>query len=342
MPKTVKNVPTVPASPLEFYETLAIDPADRERLESSAAFIHELGRRTTEQAFEFGDHLNRAAEVLPEGSFDKWVKSRCGLVARSARNFVAVYRNLSPYRDELVDLSVGLTALFHLSSATPAQIEEAITFAEEHGRLQVADVKTILSGGNQADGKAETNDLFLRGGVAGLKALIALKTRDGMKSLIAHLGLISQIIQAELAKKRVIKEGLAKGVSDLARVTRLELESLALFVDPNLDLGHNARVMPFPAESPWARVNGTLQRLGSMETWPKAGEMRGWLEHEVLPILDWTLSKERKPEWPLAGPDLEAPARTQIDDVPPLAHDHVDPDDADVIDEEVPAPAFAI
>lgn len=297
------------------YNDLAIDAAFRARLEVNAIKIQALGRRSTEQTFELGDELAQAAAVLTEdGTLYKWIDQRCGLKARSARNYMAVFRNLDAYRDDLVDLSVGSTVLFALSSATPEQIKAAIAFADDNGRLQVADVKAILSDGVEGDSKADRSDPFSAGGVVGLKALIALKIREGLKALLAHVATICQIILAELAKKRIIKEGLAKQVQDLARVARLELESLALFVDPQFDSSQGARSTSFPTTSEWAGVNNTLQKLGVADTWPKSGEMRGWLEAEVLPVLAWAIAKERKPQWPLARPEVEAPADLEWDE----------------------------
>jgi len=310
-----KSKDRLSATSAKVYDKLAIDAALREQLESNATKIHALGRRSTEQTFELGDELDRAAALLPqEGILYKWAEQRCGLKARSARLYMAVFRNLDAYRDDLVDQSVGSTVLFALSSATPEQIKAAIAFADDNKRLQVADVKAILSDGGESDGKADRNDPFSAGGVVGLKALIALKIREGLKALLAHVATICQIILAELAKKRIIKEGLAKQIQDLARVARLELESLALFIDPQFDSSQGARSTSFPTTSEWAGVNTILQKLGVAETWPKSAAMRGWLEAEVLPVLAWAISKERKPAWPLARPEVEAPADLQWDE----------------------------
>ncbi len=296
--KTTKTIATATYS----YEDNGIGHSMREQLETSAAHIFDLGRRTTEQTFELGDHLNQAADLLADGRFDHWVKMRCGLAPRSARNYTAVYRNLTPYRDELVDLSVGATVLFHLSSATTDQITAAIAFAEENGRLQVSDVKTILTGGEEDGDKAEKDDQFWAGGVVGLKALIAAKIRDGLKAFIQHVVTICQAIEAALAKSRVIKEALAKEIQDIARVARQELESLALFFEPELDWGRNTKPTKFPKKTGWAEVNDTLYALGGVDSWPKSKDMRDWLALHVLPVLGWAVSKERRPEWSLSAP----------------------------------------
>ncbi len=296
--KTTTTITTAAYS----YEDNGIGHSMREQLETSAAHIFDLGRRTTEQTFELGDHLSRAADLLADGRFDNWVKMRCGLAPRSGRNYMAVFRNLGHVRDELVDLSVGATALFHLSSATEDQVKAAIAFAEENGRLQVADVKAILAGGEEGGDKAEKDDQFWTGGVGGLKVLIAAKIRDGLKAFIQHVVTICQAIEAALAKSRVIKEALAKEIQDIARVARQELESLALFLEPELDWGRNTKPTKFPKKTGWAEVNGTLYTLGGVDGWPKSKDMRDWLSLHVLPVLGWAVSKERKPEWPLSAP----------------------------------------
>ncbi len=293
--KTTKTTKTATFS----YEDNGIGHTLREQLETSAAQIFDLGRRTTEQTFELGDHLSRAADLLADGRFDKWVKMRCGLSARSARNNMAVFRNLGQFRDELVDLSVGATVLYHLSSASEDQVKAAIAFAEENGRLQVADVKAILAGGEEGGDKPEKVDQFQVGGVGGLKALIAIKGRDGLKAFVTHVAAICQAIEAALAKPRVIKEALAREVEDLARVARLELESLAQFVEPDSDLRRHPRSTRFPEKSEWAVVNETLQKLGLFDVWPKSKELPGWLRNEVVPVLGWAISTDRKPKWPL-------------------------------------------
>lgn len=325
------------------YEEEGIGHTTRDLLESSAAHIFDLGRRTTEQTFELGDHLAKAADLLADGRFDKWVKMRCGLAPRSGRNYMAVFRNLGHVRDELVDLSVGATALFHLSSATDDQVKAAIAFAEENGRLQVADVKAILAGGEESGDKAEKDDQFSTGGVGGLKVLIAAKIRDGLKAFIEHLVTICKAVEASLTRSRVIKEALAKEIQDIARVARQELENLALFIEPELDYGRNTKPTKFPKKTGWAEVNDTLYTLGGVDGWPKSKDMRDWLALHVLPVLGWAVSKERKPEWPLAMPsapasEAAAPAKAESvgdrHDVEPAMLDEVS-DDADVPDEVI-------
>jgi hypothetical protein len=305
---------TADATSTSFYDALEIDASARDRLERTASVIFDLGRRSTEQTFELGDHLHSASELLAEGAFDQWVKKSCGLSPRSARNYRSVFRNLSSYRDALVDLSVGSTALFHLSSAQPEQVDEALAFAEEQGKLTVADVKAILSDKNEQGSQPEI-DPFSVGGIDGLKALIATKVRDGQKSYVAHIDMIRHAVEVALAGKRVIKEMLGREIQDLARVAQHELTSLARFVEPEISQGYYPRATVFAKGSHWAEVDALLYTLGSVDSWPKSGEMRDWLANTVLPTLEWTISKRRNPEW-LVGP------RATAADVP------VAPDDA--------------
>jgi hypothetical protein len=298
-----ENKTTLPAAFAHQYEKLKIDSNLRKRLETSASKIFDLGRRTTEQTFELGDHLDEAAALLDEGIFDKWVKHRCGIAPRTARGYMAVFRNLADFRDDLVDLSVGPTALFHLAHAPLEKIREAIAHADEHGQLRVIDVKGILANGEEVEGKRAQSDLYGAGGVTGLKALMAIKARDGLKTFVVHIEVIVQAINSALDQKRVIKEALAREVEDLSRVARMELESLAQFVEADSDLRRHPRSTQFPKKTEWAVVNETLQKLGLFDSWPKSKDLPGWLRDEVVPVLEWAISKERKPKWPLAPPD---------------------------------------
>jgi len=306
-----ENNTTLPAAFARHYEKLKINGPLRKRLETSASKISDLGRRTTEQTFELGDYLDEVAVLLDEGIFDKWVKLRCGIAPRTARGYMSVFRNLADFRDDLVDLSVGSTALFHLAHAPAEKIREAIAFAEENGQLRVFDVKTILANGEEVEGKRAQSDLYGAGGLTGLKALIAVKARDGLKMFVAHIEVIVQAINTALEQKRVIKEALAREVEDLSRVARMELESLAQFVEPDSDLRRHPRSTQFPKKTEWAVVNETLQKLGLLDSWPKSKDLPGWLRDEVVPVLEWAISKERKPKWPLAPPN-DAVAVTPI------------------------------
>lgn len=328
-----KTRTTLPAALARDYEKLGIaDVALRDRLEMAAGNISDLGRRTTEQSFLLGEYLVAASGLLADGLFDKWVKRRCSLAARTARAYMSVARNLGEFRDDLVDLSASPTVMFHLAHAPHEKIRDLIAHGEEHGRLRVLDVKTMLGDGEEGKAKTARGDLHGAGGVTGLKALIAVKTRDGLKMFVMHIEVIVQAIKSALDQKRVIKEALAREVGDLARVARMELESLAQFVEPDSDLRRHPRSTQFPADSEWAVVNGTLQKLGLFDHWPKSKELPGWLRDEVVPVLEWAISKERKPKWPLAQPNRAAIV------APIVVDDEVEQTSGDVMTENGEAP----
>jgi hypothetical protein len=133
----------------------ALSKKERLQLEDTASKLQQVERRSTAQVFELGEHLERAAEILEDELWERWVKLRCGFTARKARLDRAVFRNLTPYKDVLVELAVGSTVLGKLGSAEQHQIETAIAFAREHGHLKVSDVSTILKGEDGAGRRAK-------------------------------------------------------------------------------------------------------------------------------------------------------------------------------------------
>jgi hypothetical protein len=278
------------------YDAYDIIEDDKRRLEDSASHIYQLGRKSTEQAFQLGEHLEHASELLPEGSFGKWVGKRCGMTERHARNFRAIHRVLAPYRPRLVDLGVNSTVLVRLTAATGDQIEAAIDLCRENGSIKVKDVQAILA--METDDKpTPTIDPADVGGVDGLKALIVAKVREGLRLFLMHVAEIQAKITAALSGKRVVKSKLADEVVVVTRLAKAELKSLALFVQPR---GFDPSVVwdtTFANGSHWARVFSVLQDLGGIDSWPEATKVRSWLEVDVLPALDWATAKTKMPVW---------------------------------------------
>lgn len=275
---------------------------ERTQLEDAASSLQQVQRRSTAHVFERGEHLERAAAILADELWERWVKMRCGFSARKARLDRAVFRNLTPFKDELVELAVGSTVLGKLSSADPHQIEAAIAFAREHGRLKVTDVTAILKGEDgfdNADAKVDPHDV---GGIDGLKALIALKVRDGLKSFIANCQDILADVMMALAGTRIVKKDLAEKTVLTARLARKELESLVEFVTPNPDYPNVIWSTHLPSQTRWKMVADVLYQMGNVETWPDAKVLRAWLEGEVVSALAWATSKSKNPEWLLADP----------------------------------------
>ncbi|SIR37638.1 hypothetical protein SAMN05880590_1211 [Rhizobium sp. RU35A] len=188
MPSTKKTPPPAPSAD-QFYKAYGVPEDIKSRLESTAIFLISATRRSTEQTFELGEHLEQAATLLPDGTVEQWAAERCGYTARHIRTLRATARNLVAYKEVLVELAVGPTVVGKLSSASPEQIEQAIGVARETGRLRVQDVTAIISGSKEGAEQEEEVDPFDVGGPDGLKAIVALKVREGMKSFIAHVDL---------------------------------------------------------------------------------------------------------------------------------------------------------
>ncbi|MCC8934845.1 hypothetical protein [Rhizobium sp. 'Codium 1'] len=296
---TTKTKPKAPATPSLTYEKLKIDPALQGLLENKAERIFELGRRSTEQTFLIGDILNEVADVLEGPTFAKWVHSRCGIAARTATGFIAVSRNLEAFRDEMIDLNVSSTVLFTIAHAEPDKIRQVLKLAEEHGQVRVSDARAILSDGQE---KPRVNPYDI-GGVSGLQALIALKSREGQKIFLARLQTIVGVMDAALKAKRLYKEKLQEALMLSAGTARNELRNLTHFVGSSEARSEHQSLVMFPNGSQWARVEAVLTRLSDKERWPKMVDLRKWLEGEAVPVLSWAISKDRKAK--LTGPDVK-------------------------------------
>lgn len=292
------NAYALPSSASTFYEANAVAEDIKVQLEETAMFLIGATRRSTEETFKLGEHLERAACLLPEGTLEKWAVERCGYTARHVRTQRAVFRNLDRYRDILVELAVGPTVLGKLSAAEPEQIEQAIGFATQNGKLRVQDVAAIVTGSKNETEAGPQIDPYDVGGLDGLKAIIAIKVRDGIKSFIGHLEEIRAHVNEALPKKNIVKKTLSGKTHLVARLAHKELESLAQFVRPYPTAAHVISPTSIPVKTGWASVSAMLYKMGSETTWPDKGQLRTWLEKEVVPILEWATSKSSAPAWP--------------------------------------------
>jgi hypothetical protein len=309
MKKQSKMARSAPKTVDTLLASTSLTQKERTQLEDAASSLQQVQRRSTAHVFERGEHLERATAILADELWERWVQMRCGFSARKARLDRAVFRNLTSYKDVLVELAVGSTVLGKLSSADPHQIEAAIAFAQEHGRLKVTDVTAILKGEDGSDNAGTKIDPHDVGGIDGLKALIALKVRDGLKSFIGHCEEIRADVLMALAEKRIVKKALADQTVLTARLARKELESLVEFVTPNPNYPNVIWPTHLPNQTRWKLAADVLYRMGNLESWPDAKVLRGWLEGEVVPALVWATSKSKSPEWLLADPkEKSAPA----------------------------------
>lgn len=316
MTKTA-NAFSLPSAARTFYEANAVAEDIKSQLEETAMFLISVSRRSTEDTFRLGEHLERAAGLLPEGTLEKWAVERCGYTARHVRTQRAVFRNLHRYKDILVELAVGPTVLGKLSAAEPKQIEQAIGVAAQNGKLRVQDVAAIMAGStNQSEAGPEVDPHDV-GGLDGLKAIIAIKVRDGIKSFVGHLEEIRTHVSEALPKKNIVKKTLAEKTHLTARLAHKELESLAQFVRPYPTAAYVISPSGLPGKTGWAAVSALLFKMGSETTWPDKAELRIWLETEVVPVLEWATSKSIVPAWPgletREAPSANVPAEVDAD-----------------------------
>lgn len=285
------------------YAAYEISPEISAELEAKAKSLTDLGRKETDHVFQLGALLEEASTHIPDGTFGAWVEARCNITARTARNWRGVHRNLGDYRDRAVALAIGPTVLIQLISAPADKIEAAFAFAEDHGRIQVADVKAILAG-DDVPGEGETEvDVIDLGGVHGLKAMIEARTRDSRTALLRNLlGLLEifsgALTEAERTGKRIKKSRIAPKAEVHAYHAYELLSSLGTGVGPQGD-GKSTMKIGLPSASRWKKVETLLWRLRDSTNWAKVDGLETWLETVVIPVLIWATSKEKSPAWPL-------------------------------------------
>ncbi|MBO1026936.1 hypothetical protein IPU75_19710 [Ochrobactrum sp. SD129] len=277
------------------YHSTGLEENQIARLEQCREAISNLGRRTTDQAFDLGAQLSDVSELVPERTFGKWVKACCGFSDRSARNYVAVHKKLETYRERLTEIGAAPTVLFELTKATPAQIDQALNIAAASGHLQVKDVKKIVQIERPEQPKPQF-DPFEIGGIDGLNSLMQIKTRNGLKSFEKHVAEIISEIEDSLKEnakgKRIGKDSLFECIKTEARYADAELCNLALAVAPNpavpvrIEQGRH-----FPKTSEWETVRQMLEQLSVKERWPAATELAQWFPNKVLPVLCWAIAK---------------------------------------------------
>ncbi len=288
------------------YDALNIGAQSKKALEATAAGILALGRRSTEQAFELGDLLEQASELVEPGTFEKWVSQRCDISSKTARNYRSVARNLAPYRTRAVELAVSPTVLFHLASAPGEKVEAALAFAQENDGIRVSEVKALLADGSDAASEeVNANDLADAGGLSGLRALIDIKTKSGLGAFVENAAMLAKTVEDILERKprgkRLQKKALVPVLEPLGRLAKRSLGNVLLLDAPgDIDVRKLSATELAPG-SHWHRVFETLDDVGDREAWPEAKELELWLSQELLPLLDWATSRAKQPEWPLVA-----------------------------------------
>lgn len=274
-------------------------------LEATAADIVALGRKSTEQAFKIGALLEKASELVEARTYGKWVTQRCDITPKTARNYRSVARNLAEYQERAIELGVSPTVLFHLASAPAEKIEAAFAFAEENDGIRVSEVKSLLADGAEVTtSQRASEELADVGGLAGLRAMIELKTRAGIAAFLETTSVLRaalvDVLTSKPEGKRLQKTALIPVLEPLARAAKRGLGNVLLLDAPgDIDV-RRIDERDLVAGSHWFTVLETLDHLGNRERWPGSREFEPWLTQTVMPLLDWAVTRTKKPEWPLA------------------------------------------
>ncbi|SMD20561.1 hypothetical protein SAMN05880593_1566, partial [Rhizobium sp. RU36D] len=168
----------------------------------------------------------------------------------------------------------------------------------------VQDVTGIMSGSKEDIEEKPEIDPYDVGGPAGLKAIIAIKVRDGMRSFVGHIEEIRTHVLEALPKNNIVKKDLAAKTHLTARLAHRELQSLIQFVRPHPNDKHDTTVTVLPEKSGWEKVSRLLYKMGSETSWPDKAELRTWLETEVVPLLNWVVPEKGDPVRPEVKADV--------------------------------------
>ncbi|SKA31753.1 hypothetical protein [Consotaella salsifontis] len=285
-----------------------LNEQERQRLADLRNRVHELGRRTTGQVFDFGAYLEEAAELLPEKAFEGWVKRECEISTRHARNLRAVHRALGERQDECIDYNIPPSVLFKIAAADAKIIDTVIAAYGKGRRLKVREVAEMVAGDAGTDGEPLAPEL--RGGAKGLKALAAAKAARQQKSFEAGLQFIRTTFEEALeaaGQKRLSKKDLWTALELPGRLCHRELTELLCDIDAETISGtvsHSHHDLP---EGPWTELHDLLGKLGSREHWPDAATLKAWAEDRLLPLLAFALDGTPiEPRAPEANADADA------------------------------------
>ncbi|OHV63600.1 hypothetical protein LCM4576_29705 [Mesorhizobium sp. LCM 4576] len=274
------------------YDSLGIATAAVPLFEEAREMFASLGRKRTDEVFACGEMLAKVRDKSPsQEAFEKWSKRACRLTRRGAGNYIAVHNNLRPHRKVMVECSMPAAAMYTLATASQEVVVSVVADLKAGERPTVREIKSLVSGETHA-GQPDPADI---GGSDGLRALARAKVQNAVPILVERLrGMLSDIrvaLETHFDGKNVAKGALVAKLEHPARRARAELQSLAVFVEPNSGDSADWRVHPatFPQGSQWGKVSMVLYRLGGREDWPEANELGPWLVKDVVPALEFAV-----------------------------------------------------
>lgn len=269
------------------HSELGLDPDKLATVKRCEAELAKLGRRTTEETFDAGEQLAIAAELIPERTFGKWAVTASGYTRQHVSSLIRIATVLKDHKARLIQARVPATVMGKLAAA-PGHLSQVLAEFEGGHPLTGTQVDAIIGGKK----KIAASDLPNAGGIAGLRANAQAKLKIGVSEFVGNVAGIMGYIETALIPtregKRMLKGQLADRIERLARLTRFQLENVALFIELNPGNSAASQVVRFPEGSKWRSVEELLWTLGGRDAWPRE-ELGTWLSAEVLPLLAWSI-----------------------------------------------------
>ncbi|MBL0370888.1 hypothetical protein JJB09_02495 [Rhizobium sp. KVB221] len=276
-----------------------LTPEQEQTLAHCAERIRALGRKSTEQTFEYGEELAMVQAILPDKKFGHWLKTNAGISTKAAKNYTRVHKELSGYRERLEKSAVASTAMFALLGADDQAIEGVLDTIETGERLTVAKIKTMVGAETKAEAPA-VNVLDMPGRAGCVKiAEQRMKANIGLFSdlLAKILVAVEEAVAKYDSGERVTKSGLAEAIEFDARHAS-DLFGLTL-APLYMDAEHprvNWSSSRYGQSSTWGRLQAALHQLGGSGVWPTNAAFKTWIVDEVYPLLKFAVRGE-----PVAG-----------------------------------------
>jgi hypothetical protein len=249
------------------------------------ANLASIVRKDTDKVYLTGYQLSRVKAVLPDGTYEKWIKARCGYTSRQARYYVAVHENLQGFRERLVAAGVAPTVLYVLSSAEPEKIEEVLAVVEQGERVTVGQIKRMI----KPETEVSKKPAVALGGAAGLR-------RAGEARMKADLDVCSKLTKRSLKAVDALVADLLKGKhvakTKLASAVEADCQKAGILLQAVISpYGSN---FPLPVE--WEKARRIVSRLGDAPRYPNREEFPDWLVNEALPALRFVVLGEAFPD----------------------------------------------
>ncbi|CAN7666297.1 hypothetical protein LJR030_002869 [Rhizobium sp. LjRoot30] len=264
--------------------------------------IASMVRKNTDGAYLLGQQLARVKAVLPEKTFGKWVKQRCGYTPRQARYYIAIHEHLQAFRDRLVAAGVLPTVLFVLSSAELEKIEAVLAAFERGERLTVGQVKLMVKPLTDAPEKSSAS-----GGAAGLRRAVEARVK-------VDLGVINKLVKRSLKAVELLVTDIRKGKhvakTKLAAAVETDCQKAGILLSGVI----SPRGSDAPLAVEWEKARQTIARLGDSPRYPGREEFADWLVEQVLPALRFVVHGEALPGIGIADKIAEVSSDSSIED----------------------------